>query len=181
MDNFFNVVWQDVFVPQVSLIELFVRASLTYLILFALFRFFRRKMGAIGISDVLVVVLIATAAQNGICGEYKSITEACVLFGTILMWDRLFDYLEDRFEFFNNLLRPKPLLLVKNGRMLRQNMRQEFITQDELGSQMRQQGIDDLSCVKECYLEGDGAISVIKKDGDNTSEVNRSKKKKMLG
>jgi uncharacterized membrane protein YcaP (DUF421 family) len=39
-----------------------------------------------------------------------------------------------------------------------------MITKDELLSQLREQGIKDMNEVKQCYLEGDGKISVIKTD-----------------
>ena len=45
--------------------------------------------------------------------------------------------------------------------MLRKNMRQEMITEEELLAQLRQQGVEDMTGVKKCYLEGDGRISVI--------------------
>ena len=46
-----------------------------------------------------------------------------------------------------------------------QNMKSEMITEEELLGQLRQQGVDDVSKVKKCYLEGDGRISVIKTKG----------------
>jgi len=48
--------------------------------------------------------------------------------------------------------------------MIRRNMRKEFITEDELFSQLRLQGIQDLSEVTRVLLEGNGDISVVKKD-----------------
>jgi uncharacterized membrane protein YcaP (DUF421 family) len=48
--------------------------------------------------------------------------------------------------------------------MLRANMRREYITEDELWTQLRQQGVDDLAQVKKAYLEPDGEFSVIRKD-----------------
>ena len=44
-------------------------------------------------------------------------------------------------------------------------MKSEMITEEELLGQLRQQGVDDVSKVKKCYLEGDGRISVIKTKG----------------
>jgi uncharacterized membrane protein YcaP (DUF421 family) len=53
------------------------------------------------------------------------------------------------------------LLLIKDGRLLRRNMRQELVTEEELMSHLRQQGIVELAQVKEAYMEGDGQISII--------------------
>lgn len=55
-----SVDWSSLFVPSGSLLENVVRG--------------RRKIGSPGVSDLLVIVLIADAAQNGMSGEYNSIT-----------------------------------------------------------------------------------------------------------
>ena len=59
---------------------------------------------------------------------------------------------------------PPAVELVRNGRMLRENMRRELITVEELMSQLREQGIDALNRVKSARLEGDGQISVITRE-----------------
>ena len=53
--------------------------------------------------------------------------------------------------------------MIKDGRILDRNLRKEFVSREELMSQLRQQGIDDIAKVKEACMEGDGHISVIKK------------------
>ena len=68
--------WRQMFVPTTSLLELVVRGSLMYLLILAGFRMFRRDAGSLSVSDLLVVVLIADAAQNGMAGEYKSIRDS---------------------------------------------------------------------------------------------------------
>lgn len=160
----FEIDWKAVFVPEVSLAEIFVRGTLVYLLLFFILRFLRRQAGALGISDLLVVVLIADAAQNGMAGDYKSVTEGAALVGTIAAWDFFLDWLGYRFPALGRLLRPAPLALVEDGRVNRRNLRHELISMDELMSQLREQGVEDVAEVKLCHLEGDGHVSVIKKD-----------------
>lgn len=161
MDQLFQVDWNSIFVPTTSLVEIFIRGTLVYLLLFFVLRFLRRETGAIGIADLLVIVIIADAAQNAMAGEYKSVTEGAVLVATIAFWDYTLDWLGYRFPWIRRLLRAAPLPLIKNGRMLRRNMRQEMITEEELLSQLRQQGIERVSDVKKAYLEGDGRFSII--------------------
>ena len=164
METLFQIDWKSVFVPEVALLEVVLRGTVVYLLLFFVLRVLRREAGALGISDLLVVVLIADAAQNAMSSEYKSVTEGAVLVGTIMAWDYSLDWLGYRFPAFARVLRPAPLPLVKDGRALRQNMRKEMISMEELMSQLREQGVEHLSEVKRCYLEGDGHVSVIKKD-----------------
>jgi uncharacterized membrane protein YcaP (DUF421 family) len=177
MDKFFQVDWQSVFVPQASLLEIFIRGTIMYLTLFALLRIFRRQAGSIGIADLLVIVVIADAAQNGMAGDTKSVTEAVLLICTIVFWDVSLDWLGFKSKFFERILEPEKLKLIEDGKFLRQNMRKEMITTEELMRQLRQNGIDDVGEVKSGYLESDGQFSFIKKgDGDKQeSNVNKQK------
>ena len=160
----FDVDWKAVFVPSVSLAEIVLRGTFVYLFLFFVLRVLRREAGALGISDLLVVVIIADAAQNAMGSEYKSVTEGAVLVGTIAGLDYLVDWVGYKFPAARPWLRPAPLALVKDGQMLKRNMRREMITEEELKAQLREQGVERVEDVKKCYLEGDGHISVIEKD-----------------
>ena len=167
--------WAGLFVPGGSILELIVRGTVLYLALFVMLRLLpRRQLGSLGVSDVLVIVLIADAAQNGLAGEYTSITEGIVLVATILFWDYAIDFVDHRFpELHLNTSPPK--LLVENGRMFKRNMERENMSEDDLMSQLRQHGIEHLRDVKRAYAEGEGHISVIRarNQGDDPAPVSR--------
>jgi uncharacterized membrane protein YcaP (DUF421 family) len=144
-------------------LEVIVRGTIMYLVLLAFLRFgLKRRIGGLGISDLLVIVLIADAAQNAMAGSYNSITEGILLVGTIVFWDYIIDLLGYKYPTFKRMLQPEPLLLVENGKALSGNLVQEKITMDELTSQIRQHGVGDISEVERVYIEGDGHVSVIK-------------------
>jgi uncharacterized membrane protein YcaP (DUF421 family) len=165
--------WAQLLIPEHSLLEIVVRGTFTYVGLFAILRFFlKRQSGVIGIADLLVIVLIADAAQNAMAAEYKSITEGALLVLTIVFWNYALDWLGYHFPVFQRFTRPPPLALIDDGRFLRRNMRQEMITIDELMSQLRQQGIEDPAKVKKAFIEGDGRISIICHDGANVGGQN---------
>jgi uncharacterized membrane protein YcaP (DUF421 family) len=165
MSIFYQIDWKSIFIPSSFQIgEIFVRGTIVYLFLFFVFRVLRREAGAVGISDLLVVVLIADAAQNAMANEYKTVTEGLTLVSTLAFWDYFLDWLSYRFPFFQRLLRSSPLLLIKDGRLQRRNMRQEMITEEELMGKLRAQGVEQVEDVKQSYMEDDGTISVIKKD-----------------
>jgi len=174
--GFSEIDWAEIFVPQSPLAGVFIRGTLTYLMLFLILRFLlKRQSGVIGIADLLVIVLIADAAQNAMAAEYKSITEGALLVLTIVFWNYFLDWLGYRFPAFQHFVRPPPLLLIKDGRMIPRHMRQEMITREELMSQLRQQGIEHCEEVKEAYIEGDGRISIIKRQKD--PEPNKPREK----
>lgn len=164
--RWFAVDWAGVFVPTHSLLEIVIRGSLAYILLFLIMRFLlKRQTGVIGIADLLVIVLIADAAQNAMASEYKSITEGILLVLTIVFWNYAVDFLGYHVPALQRLTRPPPLLLVRDGEMLPRNLAQEKITTDELMSQLRQQGVRELGEIERAYIEGDGRLSVIRREG----------------
>lgn len=153
--------------PTTHPLEVVLRGTLVYLGLFLVMRLLRREAGAIGLSDLLLVVLIADAAQNAMGSDYKSITEGAILVGTIVFWNYALDWASFRFPAIRRLLQPPPLPLVENGRLNRRNMRQQLITEDELLGLLREHGVHDVRDVKDARMEAGGRISVIKKDADD--------------
>ena len=168
MNKLFEVEWAELIIPTHSVAEIVLRGSAMYLALFLILRFVKlRQSSTIGIADILVIVVIADAAQNAFSKEYQSLTEGIILVLTIVGWDMFLNWLGFRFKIFERLLAPAPLQLVKDGRMNRKNMRKEFITEEELRSQFRQQGISDIAQVKGAFLEANGDISAVKYDDDD--------------
>ncbi len=149
---------------SMPLAEIVLRASAVYVFLFLIFRFvIRRDVGSVGIADVLLLVLVADASQNAMAGEYTTVTEGLVLVSTLIGWNVLLDWLAFRYPLVRRLVEPTSLPLVRNGRLLRRNMRREFITDEELFARLREQGVEDIAQVKVAYLEPDGNFSVIRR------------------
>ncbi len=158
-----SIQWDELFVFFVSPWELMLRGSLMYWFIFILLRLAgRRDFGSIGSADVLLIVLIADAAQNAMSAEYESVAEGMVLVGTLILWSVIVDRASYFFPPVNRLLEPGRVCLIKDGVMQLRGMRREYVTRTELMSELRQQGIEDLSEVRRAYMEFQGNISVIK-------------------
>jgi uncharacterized membrane protein YcaP (DUF421 family) len=164
MDKLFHVDWSGLLIPTHSVAEMFVRGTVMYFTLVVVLRLLlKRQTGAIGLADLLLVVIIADAAQNSFSKDYRSLSEGIVLVLTIVLWDYVLDWIGYRFPGLGRLLHPQPLLLIKDGRMLKHNLRKEAISEEELMSQLREKGIEKPTKVKKAYIEGDGHISIIEK------------------
>ncbi|HEU5283269.1 MAG TPA: YetF domain-containing protein [Burkholderiales bacterium] len=171
--------WTALFSSSVPALELVVRGSAIYWFIFLLFRvILRRNVGAIAISDVLLVVLIADAAQNGMAGQYDSITDGFILVGTIAAWSYLIDFASYRSQALRRLLEPQPLPLVRDGRLERRNLRSEFMSRDELLAQLREKGVERIEDVKVAYMESDGSVSVIQKENAARGAQNAERRRK---
>jgi uncharacterized membrane protein YcaP (DUF421 family) len=167
----FNLDWKSIFVPDTPILEIVIRGSSVYIALFVLLRVvFKRQSGNVRMTDLLVLVLIADAAQNAMAANYQSVPDGLLLVATIIGWAHFLDWLGYYVPLVGRFVHPPPLLLVKDGQMLRHNMRKELITAEELMSQVREQGLTSLEEVREAYVEGDGQLSFIKRTGESAQK-----------
>jgi uncharacterized membrane protein YcaP (DUF421 family) len=154
-----------IFSLTVSPLELMLRGSLMYWFLFVVLRFvLRRDVGSLGISDFLFVVILGDAAQSGMIGDATSATDAMVLLATLVFWSYMLDLMSFRFPLVQRFTSAPRLCLVRDGKLMRRNMRRELITDEELHAKIRQEGVEDIAAVKRMYLEADGEMSLIRND-----------------
>ncbi|MEV4455169.1 YetF domain-containing protein [Microbispora sp. NPDC049633] len=66
------------------------------------------------------------------------------------------------------LLKARPRALIESGRLNRRVMLREFMTYEEVLSQLRLHGIEDIAVVGRAYIEPNGLISVIRVDRGET-------------
>jgi uncharacterized membrane protein YcaP (DUF421 family) len=156
--------WAQVFGFETPPLEVVARGTVMYLSIFFILRMvFKRESGGTGITDLLVVVMLADAAQNGMSGDYRSVPEGLLLVATIIFWSALLNALAFRFTSFRRLVRHKPLVLVRDGMLLRDNMAKELVTDVELFSELREQGVRSLREIQLARMEPDGKISVTRR------------------
>jgi uncharacterized membrane protein YcaP (DUF421 family) len=171
-------VFAEVFDVRVPLAELVLRGTLVYWTLFLIFRFvLRRDVGAVGIADILLLVIIADAAQNAMSGGYTTFTEGAILVLTIVAWNWLLDFASYRVPLVRRFAEPAKLVLVRDGKILRRNLRREFITTEELHAKLREHAIESVEQVKISYLEADGEISVIRRENGDRPNSPASRRK----
>jgi uncharacterized membrane protein YcaP (DUF421 family) len=163
-----DIDWVRLWLPETPVLEIVIRGTAMYLGLFVLLRLvLKRQSGSVGITDLLVVVLLADAAQNGMADDYQSIPDGLILVATIVGWSYALDWLGYRFPTLQRFLNPPLLLLIKDGVLQQRNMRKELITEAELMGQLREQGVDGFERVKCAFMESDGQISVVPVEENN--------------
>jgi len=159
----FEVDWQHLFGVETSLLELFIRGTFMYWFLFAMFRFvMRREAGAVGIADILIIVIIADASQNALSDDYKSITEGVVIVATLIFWNVFTNWLSFTWRPFERFAEHDPLPIIRNGRLIEGSLKREMLTMDELHSKLREQGVERIDEVRWAFMESDGQISLRK-------------------
>ena len=164
----------ELFGLSVPPLEMIVRGTAMYWFLFVLFRVvIRRRVGAVGIGDILLLVIIADASQNAMSGDYQTITDGFILVATIIAWNMLIDWLSYLSPALEKVLQPAPLLLVDRGRVMRKHLRTEFVSEEELRAKLREQGVGDYAEVEKAHMESDGTVSVVKRKPSGLSSSPR--------
>lgn len=154
--------WGPIFEINVPLLELVVRGTLTYLLLLVFMRVAgQRESGGLGLTDVLVVVLAANAATTGLTGEAASVPEGLILVATILFWSVVVDAAAYRWPRFSAVVKNRPRPLIVDGVVNHHALRREFMSEDELMSQLRLHGLESPATVRRAYLEPNGHVSVL--------------------
>ena len=156
----------ELFAFHMPVWEIILRGSAIYWFLLLLFRFvLRRDAGSLVIADLLFVVLIADASSNAMQGEYRSIAEGFTLLATLAAWNYLLDWASYRSKAVKHLMEPPPQPLVRDGKLVWKALKRNLITEDELKSKLREKGIETMDTIRLAYLESDGQISVLERNG----------------
>jgi uncharacterized membrane protein YcaP (DUF421 family) len=157
--------WLAIFVLETPLLELVARGSALYLGILVLMRLMPRRAGAdLATMDLIFALLIAEAAAHSL-GDYTSVADAVVLIATLMGWNYAVNLLSYHVRVVERFVSSPPTQIIRNGRILWNHMRQEYVTEQELISHLRQHGIDDVKAVKAAFVEGEGRITVIGREG----------------
>jgi uncharacterized membrane protein YcaP (DUF421 family) len=161
----FDLDLAEIFQSDLPVFEIFLRGTVTYLVIFVLMRVVvKQAAGSLNLADLMLVVFIADAAQNGMSGDYDTVTDGLLLVATLVFWSYAIDWLSYHSPLFGRFVHPPPVEIVKDGKKLPRNMRSELITDDELMTHIRLAGGDAISDVKRVWIEGNGRMSVLLKE-----------------
>ena len=149
--------------------ELVVRATLVFWFLWLVVRGTgKRSLAELTPLDLLLVVVIGDLAQQGVTQEDMSITGAMVTISVFVLWTFAADALTRRSPRTAKVLAGEPVIVLRDGEPLAEQLERERITVEDLKEAARFEGIGDLGEVVFAVLETDGRFSFIKR-GDAES------------
>ena len=141
------------------------RGILVFVFLFVLMRLAgRRELSTLQPFDLILLVVVGDAVQQGLTQDDYSLTGAFLAIGTIAAMQIGFSYVNFRFPRLRPLLDGEPVVIVQDGVPIEKNMRRERLTLAELAEEARVQGIAHLEQVSWAVIETSGKISFLKKD-----------------
>lgn len=123
----------------------------------------RRELSSMTPFDLVLVIILGDAVQQGLTQDDYSVTGAIIAIATIASLQVFTSYLSFRSRRMRKILEGEPIVLVDRGALVDRNLKRERMTADEVEEEMRQQQIASLDDVEWGILESNGSISFIKK------------------
>lgn len=124
----------------------------------------KRELGQMTIYDLVLIVVLANSVQNAMVGNDNTLVGGLVAAITLLLLNRLFTLLLLARPELEHQMVGEPVLILRDGRLLEDQMAKEGITRELVMAALREHGIDRLADAQMCVLEVDGTISVVPKD-----------------
>jgi uncharacterized membrane protein YcaP (DUF421 family) len=149
--------------------DIVIRASVVFFVLFLWVRIMgKRELGQMTPFELIVLVVIGDLVQQGVTHNDFSLLGALLAVATMGFWALALSwatYLSSRAE---SLLDGEPRVIVRDGRIVKENLRRDRLTPAEILSEMRLAGIGHLSEVEWAILEPRGKMSFIRRrpEGD---------------
>jgi uncharacterized membrane protein YcaP (DUF421 family) len=140
-----------------------IRAAIVYLFLLVLFRISgKRTLAEVTTFDFILLLIISEAAQQALLGQDYSFTAAAIVISTLVGLDMLLAWISTRSEKIQKLLDSVPLVIVEEGKPIKERMKKSGVDETEILQTARElQGIASLDQIKYAVLERSGGITVI--------------------
>lgn len=153
-------IWQDLMVAGVPVAEKVVRTIIVYAFLIIGLRIFgKRELGQLNPLDFSVLLLLSNTVQNAVIGNDNSLVGGLLGAAVLFIINDLLVRFAYRNPKFKRLIEGRPEELIRDGRVVRRALSQNFITEEELVAAARKQGIEHMHDVACARLEVSGALS----------------------
>ena len=149
-------------IPSISTWELILRSAVVYTFLLVLIRLTgKRQVGQLAPFDLVLLLVLSNAIQNSMNGGDNSLTGGLISAVTLVALNAAIGFATFRNKRLEALVEGRPQILIHNGRLYEQVMRDAKLTRHELNSALRQSGVECVEDVRTAVLENNGSISVV--------------------
>jgi uncharacterized membrane protein YcaP (DUF421 family) len=147
-----------------TVMQLAARATLVYLAGLAIVRLGKsRLMSRATPLDVILGFILGSLLSRGITG-HAALSDTFIASACLVAIHWVTTSLSCRWSQFDRCLKGNSVLLVKDGQVLQENLRQSHLSDEDLQEAIRLQGINSLNNVDFATKERNGEISVIKSE-----------------
>ena len=144
--------------------DIVLRGIFVFVFLYVLMRIVgRRELSSLEPFDIILLVILGDAVQQGLTQDDYSLTGAVLAVGTIAILQVGTSWLNFRFPRLRSALDGEPVVVVQDGKPIERNLKRERVTLDDLAEEARKQNIAKIGDVQWAVMETSGEISFIKK------------------
>jgi uncharacterized membrane protein YcaP (DUF421 family) len=142
-----------------------LRGLSVYIFLLIIFRISgKRSLGQVTSFDFVLLLIIAETTQQALLGDDYSVTNAFLLIGTLVGIDIGLSLLKQRSAKLDQLLEGAPLVIVEDGKPLKDRMNKARVDEEDVLHAARElQGLERIEQIKYAVLERNGDITVVLK------------------
>ena len=147
--------------------DIVLRATVIFFGLYLLVRLLgKRELAQLTPFELIVLVVIGDLIQQGVTHNDFSLTGSLLAVSTFAFWASVLSWSTFLSRRVERVLDGEPHVIVRDGTVLRENLRRDRLTLAEIESEMRLAGIPRLSDVAWAIVEPRGRISFIPRDND---------------
>ena len=144
--------------------DIVLRAVVLYVFVVFVMRVIgRRELSSMTPFDLILLIVLGDAIQQGLTQDDYSITGAVLAVATIATLQVFTSYLSFRSNRARKVLEGEPIVIVDHGALVDSNLKRERMTQEEVLEEARQQEISSLDEIDWAILEANGTLSFVKK------------------
>lgn len=148
-----------------------IRATAVYLGVMLLIRLSgKRAVGQFTPFDLILLILIGNAVQNGMNGGDNSLTVAAILSVTLVAINYGTAFLISRSKRIRHIVEGKPVVIARDGKVFLDVLHKELISKADFREAMRMEEIDHIEDIKLARLETNGKITFEKKGSTSDAE-----------
>src|SRR5262245_5206621 len=123
----------------------------------------KRELGSLQPFDLILLIVLGDALQQGLTQDDYSLTGAVLVVGTIAVLQVVVSWITYRFPITRPLIEGEPIIVVQDGKVIERNLKRERLTIEEIAEAARLERIPHLADVRFAILETSGTISFITK------------------
>ena len=142
-----------------------IRALSIYVFLLIVLRFAgKRSLVQITTFDFVLLLILSEATQQALLGNDYSLSKAFLIILTLVMAEIGLSLLKHKVPFLEKWLDGTPIIIVENGKMLKDRTNWSRIDEEDILAAARDsQGLERMEQIKYAVLETSGGISIIPK------------------
>jgi len=160
----------DLFALSAPWWQFVLRAVAVYVVVMLLIRMSgKRAVGQFTPFDLVLLILIGNAVQNGLNGGDNSLTGAVLLATCLILLNLLVAWLTARSRLARRIVEGEAVVLARDGQVFREMLHRELVSKADFREAMREAGCSSVEKIKLAVLETNGHISISQDDDHDTA------------